>query len=113
MKELPIRGNKFECCAAIGKFTKHGRKIIALAIYMPPDMPVQENKEKFDNPLIIAGGDINKVQPDELFGRNLSMEFANTGPTRGNSCLDYVFSNYPIEDVELCPPPTECIWIPQ
>ena len=106
-RRLPITNNKFEVVGAIGKTNKDSRQIAVFAIYIPPKQTVSKTvamyecladsiekvKQKYADPYIIIGGDVNRRDITPAIADFPDIEIEKTGPTRGTVVLDVVATN--------------------
>ena len=106
LRERKIVGNKFELVAAVGKIGKIARPVAFFCAYLEPRMKkaevdalnelvchqILELKAAKDH-LIFLGGDLNKKNLSDAVRDFPDIQQINHDPTRGNSCLDIVFSN--------------------
>ena len=113
-KEIPIAG-KYEITAAIGNIPGLKRKVAVVGTYIPPSYKAAQNegvleklgevlsqiKLKYNNPLIISGGDFNTRQHDYAHSYTPDMIQINTAPTRQNELLDVLYCNFVHDIVEL------------
>ena len=88
----------FEVVAASGSISGSGRKIVIVGCYIPPNYPVgrgkaaldfiagvvAEAKRRFDDPLLIVGGDYNQWDIAGSLQDFPDLSEAPVGPTRGN-----------------------------
>ena len=106
LKERKIRGNNFELVLAVGKVGKIPRQAAIFCLYLEPRMKVSELKDLCDllsreilmlkasgNPAIFIGGDLNRKSLDDALADFPDIVQVNHDPTRGNACLDIMFSN--------------------
>ena len=101
------RSGKAEILCAVGTVGEIKRRVVIFAMYLPPTMSTQEldalteslateiaaTKVALGDPIIIVCGDMNGRQIQEAFDINHSIELVPSGPTRGTSTLDLVFTN--------------------
>ena len=106
LRERRIVGNKFELVVAVGRVGKLTRGAAFFCLYMEPKMKVAEVRQVNDiiadqilqlkangDPLIFVGGDLNKKCIGDSFSNFDDFSRANWEPTRGNACLDVLYSN--------------------
>ena len=106
LKERKIEGNKFELVLAVSKVGKIARQVAIFCVYLEPRMKVAEVAELCEllaeeilrlkakgDPLIMVGGDINRKDISEAFKDFPDIKRSNHAPTRGDACLDVMFSN--------------------
>ena len=97
----------FELMCATGTVGKLNRHVAVFVVYLPPSMPVPQ-AEKFveglaneiaavkialRDPVVIVCGDMNGKKIEEAFVIDDSIHQVITGPTRGASTLDLIFTN--------------------
>ena len=113
--EFHIQNNKFEIIAAIGTLPNSIRKIAVIGIYIPPRYNAANNisvleklaevvssiKLKYNNPLIITGGDYNKRDHSYAHENSPDMVQINTQPTRKEENLDVLYCNFIHDITEL------------
>lgn len=117
-RERKMTGNKFELVAAIGRVGKVQRQIAIFCVYIEPRTKIAELSELNEllrreilqlkakgNPIIFLGGDLNHRQLDDAVHDYADIVRQNFDPTRGNACLDVLFSN--IQMSPLTWPPLE------
>ena len=118
-RERKIAGNKFEIVAAVGRVQGIAREIVVVSIYLPPKIRVAQLSEINDmlgdlvlqlkasatgeGPLFFIGGDLNKRDISSAFEDFNDIERKNFDPTRGNVCLDILYSNADITCVTTEP----------
>ena len=105
LSSFPVK-SKFEIVAAVGRVERTSRSLCAIVAYLPPDLRhddicsaicditdvIGRLKAKYNNPIVLVGGDFNKVTPEKLTDQNIGLQVLRTGPTRGGNTLDYLFS---------------------
>ena len=109
MKRISLPNlKKFEVTGAITEKKYGGKKLVALAAYVPPAMKAQDRVElvnklgeevarmklKFDTPHLVLGGDFNKLDVTGFFCDCPEMSTCTTGPTRGTHTLDLLITNF-------------------
>ena len=105
-KERKIQGNKFELVLAVGKIGTIARQVAIFCVYIEPRMKIAELAELGDlisreilqlkakgDPLILLGGDLNRRDLSNSLADFPDMKAINHEPTRGDACLDVLFSN--------------------
>ena len=103
--KLPL--SKHEVLAAIGRRAGQRQKIAVVVTYVPPWYNAQQNrslysylndvvltlKNKYENPIILLGGDFNRRDVKEAVRDYSDMSIIKTGPTRGDAVLDIGIGN--------------------
>ena len=95
--------------AAVGRVGSCGRMVAIFAVYLPPKMLAADLAQLKDiltdqvlqlkanssgeGPLIFVAGDLNRKDISESFSDFNDFRQINHDPTRGNACLDVIFSN--------------------
>lgn len=108
-RERRIASGKFELVIASGKINGFDREIAIIAIYIQPKMKVDElatlrdlitdqvlqMKARVSNegPVFFIGGDLNHRDLGPAFSDFNDITRANFDPTRGNACLDVLYTN--------------------
>ena len=119
-RERRIASKKFEILIAVGKIGNMSREVAIFAIYIPPKMTAADLEEMreivSDNvlqlkssssgqgPLFFIGGDLNRRDLGPALEDFLDIERKNFTPTRGNACLDILFSNCCMSEITNYPP---------
>ena len=117
-RERKITGNDFELVAAVGKIGKVERPIAIFCIYVEPTMRVADLerlnsllseqilalKTNTKDPLIFVGGDTNHRDLLPAFEAFDDFKRNNFGPTRGQACLDVMYSNATVNSEDVWPP---------
>ena len=94
---------------ATGKIGKIGRRFVVFAVYVPPDIKaarfealgealaaeITVVKAAIKDPVVIVGGDFNHRDIVGAIGLAEPVTLVPTGPTRGNSTIDLVYTNAP------------------
>ena len=107
-RELKLPGNKFEIVCGAGSLIHHARKVVAIAVYIPPQNSAEESREcldfleesvihikgMFKDPYIIVSGDFNRRDVDQSLANFPDLKLINTPPTRGAQKLDKLFINF-------------------
>ena len=107
-RELVLPGNRYEVVCGAGTLIHHAQKVIAIAVYIPPQYTEEESrncldfleesiihiKGKFKDPYIIVSGDFNKRDVDGSLANFPDLNLVETPPTRGTQKLDKVFLNF-------------------
>ena len=102
-----IPPTKHEVFATIGRRVGQRRKVVVLAIYVPPWYNADQNrslfkytndailaiKSKYENPYIIVAGDFNRRDFRLATNEHTEIKAVTTGPTRGAAVLDVIGSN--------------------
>ena len=112
------RGLEIVCVT--GRVKKITRKIAVFTVYIPPrtsaaDLATLEEvlsteidavRASLGDPLIVIGGDLNNRKLGINEGGSRALNCIETPPTRGNSVLDVVYSNFAgaVENVEVLGP---------
>ena len=117
LRERKVRGNKFELVIAVGRVGTIPRQAAFICVYLEPRMKVGELAALCDiisreilmikaksDALIFIGGDLNRKSLDAAISDFPDIVQVNNQPTRGDACLDIMFSNAP----DLSP----CSWPP-
>ena len=105
---------------AVGKVGKIERTIVIFVVYIPPDMraPALERlkeelsaeivavQKSYKNPLIVVNGDMNRRDLGSGIREVADFELIKTGPTRGDSTIDLMFTNAPeaVSEAVTTPP---------
>ena len=98
---------EFEALCAIGNVGKVERRVAVFVVYIPPDMraPSFEKlkeeiaseivavKRAYKNPIIYVCGDLNHRDLGAGIKEVKDFELVETGPTRGTSTIDLVYTN--------------------
>ena len=105
-RERKIRGNKFELVMAVGRVGTVPRQVAVFCVYIEPRMKVAELASLCDtlsreilmlkakgDPIIIVGGDMNRKSLDDALADFPDVKQINSAPTRGDACLDLIYSN--------------------
>ena len=108
LRERKIGGNKFELVLAVGKVGSIPRQVAVLCIYLQPRMKADELAEICEiisreilmlkakgDPLFFIGGDMNRKSLEAALADFPDIVQCNFEPTRGDACLDIMFSNAP------------------
>ena len=119
-KERRVVGNRFEMVAAVGRVAGIAREIAIFCIYIEPRMKaadLSELNELLANeilrlkavpskqpPLFFIGGDLNRRDLGDAFHDFNDIKQINFEPTRGDACLDIMFSNATFTKSEIFPP---------
>ena len=117
LRERKIVGNKFELVLAVGRIGNVPRKVAIFCAYLEPRMRVAELEslnrlvcdqilqlKAADDPLIFFGGDLNRKSMEEAFENFPDIKQDNFSPTRGDACLDVLFSNSSEVSTSVWPP---------
>lgn len=115
-KERKIAGNRFELVVAVGRVSGIKRQVVIFTLYIEPRMKVADLadlKELIgdqllqikanggaDGPIIFLGGDMNRRDITDALADFPDMKQNNFEPTRGMACLDLVYSNANVTNVE-------------
>ena len=98
---------QFEVLPVIGNLRGTARKVVVLAIYVPPNYNVPkanccldyvENvlvsvRNKYRDPLIIVAGDFNQWPIQHALENFVDLREVDVGPTRGDRQIDRIFTN--------------------
>ena len=105
---LPVNtSKKTEVVCAVGSTCLSKRKIIAMSVYLPPNLTTNEldmavnsmveclNKAvtKYSDPILIVGGDFNKKDITGLLCAFSCLRPSLAGPTRRGEALDEIYTN--------------------
>ena len=96
----------YKVLAALGTIPGHSRKMLVLAVYIPPgDTASRGNgcldfledlmgkfKRKYSDPYTVFGGDFNQWQVEDIMADFIEMAEVDVGPTRGSRCIDRTFT---------------------
>ena len=110
LRERRIQGNKFELVLAVGRVGKLSRQIAIFCLYLEPRLRVAEVAEINEmvaleialeilklktggDPLIFIGGDLNRKSLDDAVHDFPDVRRINHAATRGDACLDILYSN--------------------
>ena len=117
-KERRIAGHNFELLAAIGKVGRVQRQVAIFCVYIEPKMKAAELRRLHEllseqilqlkannkDPLILVGGDLNRRDISPAFESYIDITRKNHDPTRGNACLDVLYSNISLDETSVFPP---------
>ena len=94
----------------MGSVTGHGRKIIAINCYLPPNLAVAvaeaeecmcciagavvDLKKHYSSPFILIAGDFNQWRVEDHLDEFCDIAEILTGPTRNGRSIDRFFSNF-------------------
>ena len=108
-KERRIASGNFEILIACGRINGLNKDVAVFGVYVQPRMKVDElsalreliaeqvlllkTNSKGDGPIFFIGGDLNKRDLDPAFSDFVDIGRVNSSATRGNACLDVVYSN--------------------
>ena len=117
LKERRVVGNKFELVLAVGRVGKLPRQVAVICVYLEPKIKVAELAELCEllareilslkakgDPLIFLGGDMNRKSLDDALQDFPDIVQQNFDPTRGDACLDILFSNCSTLSPTMWPP---------
>ena len=94
--------------------------MVTVAAYLPPNCPVgrgrasmefvagaiSEAKRRFDDPLIVLVGDFNQWKIEDHLADFPDLMEHPVGVTRGQRCIDRIFTNIPgVVEEGTVPPP--------
>ena len=108
MSKAKIPPSKHEIFAAVGRRVGQRRKIVTIVVYVPPWYNAQQNrslynatnesilatKRKYSDPYIVIAGDFNRRNMLEATRDYPDIKTIRTGPTRGDSTLDLIATNF-------------------
>lgn len=117
-RERRVAGNKFEMVVASGKINKSNKMVFVYCVYIQPRMlaaelgklkevladDVTKIKTKHPDPVIYIGGDMNKRDLLDAVDCFRDMERKNFDATRGEACLDVLYSNASVYKSKVWPP---------
>ena len=119
-RDLRNRKDGQEIVCVTGKIGKIPRKVAILAVYVPPDTRAQQFKDLCDtlvqeiaelktslgDPIIYVTGDFNHRDVGPSLELAAGLKLVITPPTRGDNCLDRVYTNTinECEDAMVLPP---------
>ena len=117
LRERKISGNKFELVLAIGRVGRVTRQVAIFCAYIEPKMKVGELGElcklisreilrlkSQGDPMIMVGGDLNRKSLEDAFQDFNDIARINNEPTRGDACLDIMYSNCTTFSFSTWPP---------
>ena len=117
LRERKIVGNKYELVLAVGRVGKIERQVAFFCLYIEPRMRVAELKQLNEllnsqllqlkakgDPIIYIGGDLNHRSLDDAVGDFPDIKQANFDPTRGDACLDVMYTNQTATTSGVWPP---------
>ena len=107
-KALMPRAGKFEILGVVGNVGKIPRRVVSFVVYIPPNTKAADLSEirealaeeiaaakiSYKRPLIMVGGDFNPRDISSCLGDTEPLEPILTGPTRGESTLDVMYTNF-------------------
>lgn len=107
MSQARLPQSNFEVVAAVGRRTGQRRKVVVLAVYIPPSYNADRSRRalqyvndcllllssRYDNPHIFVGGDFNRRDAKQATRDLPSIKIVPTPPTRGRSTLDIILTN--------------------
>ena len=113
-RQLKCVGKEHEVMCAVGKVGKIERKVVVMVVYIPPGMKAQqlqklrenlaaevsEAKVAYKNPIFVIGGDFNHRDVMGEVDHAEHMSVVKSGPTRGDSTIDLIYTNVPGEVAE-------------
>ena len=106
-KERKVKGNRFEMVVASGNSKKLNRQLFVFCLYLQPRLLVEDMEElrellsmeilaikaKCKDPLLFIGGDLNRKDIEPAFECFPDIKRVNHEPTRGDACLDILYTN--------------------
>ena len=119
LSKHPIKGNKHEVVCAHGVVLPSKRKIVLICMYIPPKQKSETTRDmleniadtlsdlkiKLGNPLIVVAGDTNKRDVSDAYADIPNLTEVPSLPTRGNSRLDVIATNFNDQvNSEVLPP---------
>ena len=117
LRERKIVGNKFELVLAVGKLGKMPKQCAFFCVYLEPRMKASEVSKVNEliaretlklkaagDCLIFIGGDLNRKSITPAVQDFPDIQQVNIAPTRGDACLDILFSNSSFLDHDVWPP---------
>ena len=108
LKEIKLHNpHDLEVLMVGGTVKGSKRKVIVVAVYIPPNYAVgrgwqaqelaagavAEAKRRYDDPIVIVAGDFNQWRIEEKLADFPDLAEHSIGLTRGQHCIDRVFSN--------------------
>ena len=98
----------FEILVTVGSIQGHGRKVLVIACYIPPNYVVDrgnncvqyiyeimiELKRRYKDPYLVVTGDFNQWPVERALEEFRDMREAAVGPTRGTRSIDRCFTNF-------------------
>ena len=106
LRERRIQGNKYELVMAVGRVGKLSRQVAIFCIYLEPRLRVAEIADINElisaeilklktngDPMIFIGGDLNRKSLEDAVHDFPDIRRVNHDPTRGEACLDILYSN--------------------
>ena len=119
-RHMKTGAKDFEIVCATGKIGKIDRRFVVFAVYVPPDIKaarfrvleealaaeISAVKSSIKDPVVIVGGDFNHRDITGAVGLAEPITLVQTGPTRGNSTIDLVYTNVPasVREARVLPP---------
>ena len=108
MSKVKIPCSEFEIVAAIGRRTGQRRKVLVVAVYLPPSYDADQThrclskvndtvlalKRRYDNPYVIVAGDFNRRDAKKATADFSEMKIVGTPPTRGRQVLDIIQTSF-------------------
>ena len=120
MRVLKVPRSRHEVLACEGTINGIRRPVCVIVIYVPPKTTVKEYEEialhvsdvielageKLNDPYYVITGDFNERNIEKCTQDFPEIIMVETGPTRGNKCLDLMCTNFRdhISDVDVLPP---------
>ena len=107
MTRARLPRSNFEIVAAVGRRTGQRRKVVVLALYIPPWFSAERNRKilryindcvillcnRYDNLYLIVGGDYNGRSHIDSVKDSPMLKPVVTPPTRGSRTLDIILTN--------------------
>ena len=117
LRERRITGNNFELVLAVGRVGRIEKQTAFFCVYIEPRMKASELSDLCDligrevlllkakgDTLFFIGGDLNRRSLDDALANFPDIQQINYAPTRGDACLDVLFSNAPNLNPSMWPP---------
>ena len=119
LKEVKLHNpSMIEVVMAAGSVKGCPRRIAVIACYIPPNYTVPkgrqamqfasgavaEAKRRFNDPIIVLSGDFNQWRIEDHLADFPDLSEHDVGPTRGDRCIDRIFSNLSVSVSGTVPP---------
>ena len=116
-RERKIARKNFELVAAVGRVGKMPRTVAVFCVYIEPSMKAADLeqlnsllseqilavKAALDDPILMIGGDLNRRDLTPAFDDFDDIRRVNFDATRGDACLDVLYSNAIFTDNAVWP----------